>query len=296
LGEAKLAQMIGSQFGNVVIVVWREGVEALLIVGILNAWLRNNDASGIGRRYLWAGAATGLLLAIGFGTTIALSSTTIPVTSREIYEAIATLLAAGLIVHMVSWMRGQGRLLRDELEAALRQETSTASWWGVFTLAALAIAREGAETILFLLGALSASESASPAEPVLGGIAGVGLALATYALLQLGSWIVTWRLFFRVTEVMMLLLAASLLMSGVDTLSKLGLLPSTARLWDSSATLSDHGPIGALVAGLTGYRSQPTLLELGFYAAYWICVVLLLRKTTAPEQVVVAENRAEIQR
>ncbi|AVT75677.1 high affinity iron permease FTR1 [Rhodopseudomonas palustris] len=288
--------MIGSQFGNVVIVVWREGVEALLIVGILNAWLRNNDASGIGRRYLWSGAATGLLLAIGFGTTIALSSSTIPVTSREVYEAIATLLAAGLIVHMVTWMRGQGRLLRDELEAALRQETSTASWWGVFTLAALAIAREGAETILFLLGALSAVESTSPAEPILGGIVGVGLALATYALLQLGSRIATWRLFFRVTEVMMLLLAASLLISGVDTLSRLGMLPLTGRLWDSSSLLSDHGAVGALVAGLTGYRSQPNLLELGFYVVYWICVVLLLRKTAPPEQLVVAENRAEVQR
>ncbi|PZA10225.1 FTR1 family iron permease [Rhodopseudomonas palustris] len=288
--------MIGSQFGNVVIVVWREGVEALLIVGILNAWLRANDGSGIGRRYLWAGVATGLLIAIGFGTTIAWSSSSIPHASREVYEVIASLLAAGLIVHMVTWMRGQGSSLRDELEAALRQETGAASWWGMFTLAALAIAREGAETILFLLGTLAAAESVSPAEPVLGGIAGVTLALATYALLQLGSRVVTWRLFFRVTEVMMLLLAASLLISGVDTLSELGALPSAAPLWDSSAVLSDRGPVGALVAGLTGYRAQPTVLQLGCYLAYWICVVLLLRRAEEPEQAAVAEKRAEIQR
>ena len=288
--------MIGSQFGNVVIVVWREGVEALLIVGILNAWLRENDVSGVGLRYLWAGVAAGLLIAIGFATIIAMSSSSIPTTSREVYEAIASLLAAGLIVHMVTWMRSQGATLRDELEAVLRQEAGAASWWGVFTLAALAIAREGAETILFLLGTLAAAESASPAEPVLGGIAGVTLALATYALLQVGSRVITWRLFFRVTEVMMLLLAASLLISGVETLGELGMLPSTAPLWDSSAMLSEQGPFGALVAGLTGYRAQPTLLELGCYLAYWVCVVVLLRRAAAPDQAVAIENRTEAQR
>ncbi|MGX7743462.1 FTR1 family iron permease [Rhodopseudomonas parapalustris] len=284
--------MIGSQLGNVVIVVWREGVEALLIVGILNAWLRNNDISGRGRRYLWAGAATGLLIAAGFGVTIGLFSSSIPAGSRQIYAAVAALLAAGLIVHMVFSMREQARMLRVELESALREETMAASWWGVFTLSALAIAREGAETILFLLGTL-AVHPVAPAEPVLGAVAGLALAVATYAALHFGSVVITWRTFFRVTEVAMLLMAAALLVSGVDALSRVGMLPATGRLWDSSALLPDTGAVGALVAGLTGYRAHPTVLQLGVYLAYWLAVVVLLRKTAPADAVVAAKSRAE---
>ncbi|MFT4277455.1 MAG: FTR1 family protein [Rhodopseudomonas sp.] len=287
--------MIGSQFGNVVIVVWREGVEALLVVGILNAWLRNNDIAGRGRRYLWAGAVTGLLIAAGFGTTIALFSSSIPSGSRQIYAAIAALLAAGLIVHMVLWMRGQGRMLRVELESALREETVTESWWGMFTLAALAIAREGAETILFLLGTL-AVHPVEPAIPLLGAVAGLALAVATYAALQYGSVVITWRAFFRVTEVAMLLMAAALLISGVDALSRVGMLPEAGPLWDSSALLPDTGAVGALVAGLTGYRAHPTVLQLGVYFSYWLVVLLLLRKAVPREAVSLATSRAETQR
>jgi high-affinity iron transporter len=288
--------MIGAQFASVVVVVWREGVEALLIVGILNVWLRSNDVGGRGQRYLWAGAATGLLIAAGFGTTIALFGGSIPPGSRQIYGAVAALLAAGLMVHMVGWIRGQALTLRLELETALRQESMAASWWGMFTLAALAIAREGAESILFVLGALASVGQVSPAEPVLGAVVGLGLAVATYLALQAGSRVITWRRFFRVTEAMMLLMAAALLISGLDTLTRLGMLPATGRLWDSSAVLPDSGPVGALVAGLTSYRAQPTVLQLGVYLAYWAGIALLLHKTSPSQAMVVAENQSEVQR
>jgi len=53
------------QFGNVVFIVWRESIEALLVIGILQAWLgqQGGDASSRGRTYLWAGGATGLVAA-----------------------------------------------------------------------------------------------------------------------------------------------------------------------------------------------------------------------------------------
>ena len=50
-------------FSNVAFVVWRESVEALLIIGILSAWLAQNDVNRRGARYLWGGVAAGLLLA-----------------------------------------------------------------------------------------------------------------------------------------------------------------------------------------------------------------------------------------
>ena len=49
--------------GQIIFIMWRESVEALLVVGILYAWLsRTPDAAG-GKRWLWGGVALGLLLA-----------------------------------------------------------------------------------------------------------------------------------------------------------------------------------------------------------------------------------------
>ena len=57
--------------GQVVFIVWRESVEALLVVGILYAWLKNGDEQARhGLPYLWAGVATGILAAIGLGAAL----------------------------------------------------------------------------------------------------------------------------------------------------------------------------------------------------------------------------------
>jgi high-affinity iron transporter len=271
--------MIGSQLGNVVFVIWRESVEALLIIGILNTWLRHNDIGGRGRIFLWSGVAAGLLSAVAFGTAIALFSESIPENTQQTYQAIAVLVAAGLIVQMVVWMRRHGRTLRGDIETALEDASAKANWWGVFALAAIAVAREGAETVVFLFGTLAAMKATSLPGTAAAVAAGFALALATYYILQLGSRILTWRVFFRFTEIMLLLLAASLVVSGVDILGDLGILPESHRVRDSSAILPDSGAFGGLVGALTGYRARPDAIEILTYGLYWGAIFWVLRKT-----------------
>ena len=63
---------------------------------------------------------------------------------------------------------------------------------------------------------------------------------------KLGGKILSWRLFFRVTEILLLLLAGALLLTAADNLVALGLLPRlSGRLWDASACC----PTGAPSAG-----------------------------------------------
>jgi len=271
--------MMGSQLGNVVFVIWRESVEALLIIGILNTWLRHNDIGGRGRIFLWSGVIAGLLSAIAFGTTIALFSELIPESTQQTYQAIAVLIAAGLIVQMVIWMRRHGRTLKGEIETGLKDASARENWWGVFTLAAIAVAREGAETVVFLFGTLAAMKSSSLPGTLAAVAVGFAMALATYYILQLGSRVLTWRLFFRFTEIMLLLLAASLLVSGVDILGDLGILPASHRVWDSSAILPDSGAVGGLLGALTGYRARPDTIEILTYGIYWGAIYWLLQKT-----------------
>ncbi len=110
----------------------------------------------------------------------------------------------------------------------------------------------------------------SDQEIVAAAAAGFLLAVATYYLLQVSRRVLSWRVFFSITETMLLFLAASLRITATDNLIDLGMLPAlSGRLWDSSTILRDSGPVGGLIGSLTGYRARPNLLELLVYGAYW---------------------------
>ncbi len=272
------------QYGNVVFIVWRESIEALLVIGILQAWLgqQGSDAASRGRVYLWAGVATGLVAAALLGAAMIFFGDQLDDDRQQMFQTLLMVLAAGLIVQMVLWMRRHGRTLKRDLETALQRAADNANWWGVFTLAAVAVAREGCETVVFLAGTLSAARNGALAATSLAAVAGFGLAVATYGLLQVGSKILSWRLFFRVTEILLLLLAGALLLTAADNLVALGLLPRlSGRLWDASGLLSDGGALGGLLSSLTGWRARPDLTEIFVFLAYWGAMAwLLFRPTT----------------
>lgn len=267
------------QYGNVAFIVWRESIEALLVIGILQAWLgqQGGDASTRGRVFLWAGVATGLVAAALLGTAIILFGDQLDDDRQQLFQTGLMLLAAVLIVQMVVWMRRHGRTLKRDLETALQRAADESNWWGVFTLAAIAVAREGCETVVFLAGSLSAARQGALAATSLAALGGLGLAIGTYALLQLGSKVLSWRTFFRITEILLLLLAGALLLTAADNLVALGLLPRlSGRLWDASAILSDGGAFGGMVASLTGWRARPDLTQILVLAAYWGAISWLL--------------------
>lgn len=266
-------------YGNVVFVVWRESVEALLVVGILNAWLAANAAGAPrARLFLWGGVAAGLVVAALFGWALVALADTLSDTTQEAFRTAMVLVAAVLIVQMILWMRRHGRSLKRDLEGALGEAVAHENWWGVFTLAAIALAREGSETVVFLYGVLTAGSGDVRLTAAGAAVLGLIGALATYAALQIGARRLSWAVFFRATEVMLLLLACALLMTGIDGLIELDLLPKlTGRLWDTSAILPDGNALGGFLANLTGYRARPNLTELLAFLVYWGGVAILLR-------------------
>ena len=267
------------QFGNIAFIIWRESVEALLVIGILHAWLAQQPAAAArrGRGYLWTGVVAGLGVAVLLGAALLYFAESMSDDVQQIYGTAMVLLAAGLIVQMVFWMRAHGRTLKRDIETSLSSASADANWWRVFLLAALAVAREGSETVVFLSGTIEAARHGAFGAAILATLIGFALALLTYGALQMGSKIVSWRTFFRVTEIVLLLLAGALLMTGVDNLIGLDVLPSlSGRLWDTSTILPDGGAVGGLVSSLTGYRAKPNLTELLALLAYWLAMGWLL--------------------
>lgn len=268
--------------GQILFIVWRESVEALLVVGILYAWLKNGDDDARrGLPFLWAGVGVGLLMAVGLGAALVGFTEVLSGDAQDYFQTAMVLIACVLIVQMVLWMRRHGRTLKRDMEQSLQQSTRDSNWWGVAVLVALAIAREGSETVIFLYGLGFGQSGHVDGSQMLAVVIGLGLAFLTFYLLQLGGKVFSWRHFFRVTEVMLLFLGAGLFQTGVDKLIDKEILPlGISQVWDTSAILDDSGTFGSLVATLTGYRAHPALTNLVAYAVYWAVVWLLMKRAS----------------
>ncbi|WP_245546695.1 FTR1 family iron permease [Leeia oryzae] len=267
-------------------IVWRESVEAMLVIGILYAWLRANPDAKAGMRYLWGGVALGLGLAFTLGGAILVFEDFFAGEAQDYFQMGMVLVASALIVQMVLWMKKNGRHLKKQLESGMAANAENANWWGMLVLVALAVAREGSETVIFLYGLGLAQQGMDLVTFVLTAMTGFALALVTFWLLQAGSKIFSWKAFFRFSEALLLLLAASLLVTGVEKMQSFEWIPTIVdQVWDSSFILADDGRIGGLIAALTGYRAQPSLSLLIIYAAYWGLVYWLMNRPVTPAAV-----------
>src|SRR5206468_7627384 len=263
--------------GNALFIVWRESAEAMLVVGILYAWLKRRPDARIGLRYLWGGVAAGVGLALALAIVMLGVASVLSDEGLEYFQLAMMLIAAALIVQMVFWMRRHGRTFKKELEAGMQEKAAAANWWGMLAVVAIAVGRESAETVVFLYG-LSA-EQQGIARLLIVVPVGLGLALLTFWALQQGSRFLTWRTFFRVSEVLLLLLAGALLVSGLEKSIALGIVPPLVDpLWDSTRILDDSSRVGGLIAALTGYRARPAPLPPIVLLAYSIVVSISLRR------------------
>lgn len=255
-------------FAQTFFIVWRESIEALLVIGILHAWLRHNGTGRGAMAYLWGGVVAGLAAAVALSFMLMRFGAALPPEGQEWFQAALILTACALIVQMVFWMRRHGYALRRHLEEELSENLRKANLWGIFAIALIAVMREGAETVIFLQGAIAAAQG-TDSRIAFGIAAALFAAAATYALLQLGGRYLSWRLFFRVTEAMLLLLASALLVTGTGYLVSFGLLRYSEPLWDTSFLIDDMTRLGGIVADLTGYRAMPDAVTVGTWILYW---------------------------
>lgn len=261
--------------GNATFIVWRESVEALLVVGILYAWLSREAPRAV--RWLWLGCTAGVALAVVLATAMFSTAAWLQGEALELFQAGMQLVAAALIVHMLWWMRRHAGHLRATLESGARAALDAANHTGIAVLAMIAIAREGAETAVFLYGIAQDQSFGVPAL-LLSLAAGVGAALATVWLLDTGGRRVGWPIFFRISEIVLLCLGAALLVGGLEKLIGLEYLPpGIDPLWDSSRLLDDSAGPGNWLASLAGYRAQPAATLASAFALYWLLAIAGLR-------------------
>lgn len=263
--------------GNAFFVVWRESLEAFLIAGILYAWLRANDDTGRGKRALFAGLAAGVGLALALGWALVSVQDELTGTALEAFQIGTLIVASALISQMVLWMRKHGRQIKSRLHADLSSAAARSGFLGVAVVAALAIAREGAETVIFLYGM---SQEGGIGTMLIGAAVGIAAAALTAWLAARGLAKLNIALLLRLSSILLLVLASALLVSATDRMIGADWLPSLVDpVWDISGFVDDTTSSGKLLADMSGYRARPALTTLLVYAAYWATVAVAWRKT-----------------
>ncbi len=264
---------------NALIVVFRESLEAMLVIGVLLAWIaRQSDPTTL-RRGLWAGVVAGVGLAVVLGVITFAAQSQLEGNALEAFRVGMVLFAAGLIMQMVLWMRRHGRHMKRELEADASRVSGAV---GIATVAALAVAREGAETVVFLYG-MGLERDGGDLLALLGAAAaGLALAAATGWLVTRGARFLSYRVLFGASEILLLLIAGALLAAGIDRMIGLDWLPPLLDpVWDTSALLDDGSGAGRLLADFVGYRARPSASLLIAYAAFWAYTLWRLGRSTA---------------
>ena len=265
---------------NALIVVFRESLEAMLVIGVLLAWIARQPDPATLRRGLWVGVAAGFGLAIILGFATFAAQSQLEGNALEAFRVGMVLFAAGLIMQMVLWMRRHGRHMKRELEAHASRVSGTV---GIATVAALAVAREGAETVVFLYG-MGLERDGGDLLALLGAAAaGLALAAATGWLVTRGARFLSYRMLFGASEILLLLIAGALLTAGIDRMIGLDWLPPLLDpVWDTSGLLDDGSGPGRLLADFVGYRARPSASLLIAYASFWAYTLWRLGRNTAP--------------
>lgn len=257
---------------NAFFVMYRESFEAILIVGILYAYIKDQLHNKPALKYMWGGVVAGLVLSVLLGFAINFAQNEFQGMALEYFNMAIIFVAIILMTHMCLWMKQHARSLKGELQHGVSQSVSQSEYWSVATLACMAVGREGSETVLFLYGMATESIANGNIQP-----------LATAILLGLVASIITWfifnrglkffkqQVFFQITTILLFLTASSLTITLSQKLIELEILsPIKDNIWDTSFILDENSGIGGVFRSLTGYHSSPSLMTVIVYVIYWI--------------------------
>jgi high-affinity iron transporter len=217
------------------VITFREGIEAALVIGIMLAFVGKTGRIGLGR-WILGGTLAAVAFSAAVGIALGLSGIA---ADNPLVEGVLYLVAAVAVLSMVVWMWRNSRNVRGHVESRMRGIVDTGAsdrrvGLGLLALAFFMVAREGVETVLFVsAGALGGSGGPSL---VVGGLAGLGLAVLYGVLFARGSARIDLRLFFTMTSVVLALLSVKLIGGSVHEFEEAGLLhmsEAAARFFDA---------------------------------------------------------------
>jgi high-affinity iron transporter len=262
------------------IIVFREAMEAGLIVGIILAATEGVVGRG---RWLAGGVAAGVTGASLIAVFAAALSDLFEGAGQEIFTASILIFAVVMLTWHVVWMSTHAKQMAAEarqLGQAVRLGQRTLS--ALAAVVAVAVMREGAEVVLFLYGVVAATHTGLV--PLAGGgMSGLVLACLCSFLLYRGLVAIPLHRLFTVTNWLIALLAAGMAGQAAAVLHSADVVPGWGeQLWDTSAMLSDDSFVGRGLHALVGYSARPCGVQFAAWLATLAILVLLTRVARRP--------------
>ncbi|MCU1457617.1 MAG: hypothetical protein JWL73_1709 [Actinomycetia bacterium] len=252
----------------------REGIEASLIVGIVASFLVAQ-----GRRdalqWVWLGVGGALALCTAVAIGLRVAEDNLPQKEQEGLETVVGLLAVGLVTWMILWMRKNARTIKGDLESKAALAIAGGSVATLVVMAFLAVLREGFETAVFMLAAFQSSTNA--------GAAGTGAALGVLVAVGIGYGIYRGGVhldlakFFKVTAVVLVLIAAGLLATAAHTAHEAGWLNvGQTQVMDLTWLVRPGTVLAALLTGMLGIQPRPVVSEVIVWLLFAVPMVTLV--------------------
>lgn len=257
------------------IIVFRETLEAALIIGILAA-----ATTGLAGRNHWlaGGVVAGLIGAAVVALFTGQLADLAEGTGQDLFNAAVLGIAVAMLAWHNIWMARHGiELAKNAKSLGKEVRDGSRDLMALAVVIALAVLREGSETALFLYGLAASNESGLATTAgggviglMAGGLAGFGL----YA----GFVRVPARWFFGATSGLILLMAASMAAQMARFLSQSDVLPSLGTtFWDTSSILPNQNPLGAVLHSVMGYDATPSGIQVLFYFTAMGLILLGMR-------------------
>ncbi len=257
-----MSQMIQSM-----VMGFREGLEAFLLIAIILQYLGKTDQHHLKTKVVH-GAAVGLVISLLLGLLLNQLAASLGGvgTLTKVWESAASFVALALVTLFILWMIRHGSDMASHIKG---QVDSNLSAWGVFFISLVVIAREGTEIAIF---------SFAGKYPVSYVMAGIAAALLLTILIYRSLVKINISTLFKVTLAYLILQAGFLLgyaiHEGLSSLKGYELLASDSpifiRAYDASKTLLSHkdGFIGLPLHILFGWYSKPEWIQFLIQYAY----------------------------
>ena len=193
----------------------------------------------------------------------------LPQRQQEMLECVVAAVAVVMVSYMILWMRANSRGLKGELERVAGGALATGSAFALVAMAFLAVLREGLETAVFLLAAFQSSGSAALA--VVGAALGIAVAVVLGWLIYRGGVRLNLSKFFRITGVVLVLVAAGLVAKSLRAAYEAGWLTIGQQHPLDLTAIARPGSVQAsLLTGVLGITAQPALIEIVGYLLYLV--------------------------
>ncbi|BFI66679.1 ferrous iron permease EfeU [Yersinia pseudotuberculosis] len=256
------------------LIMFREGLEAALIVSLIASYLKRTQR-GQWMGAVWVGVVVAVVLCLAIGIFINETTGEFPQKQQELFEGIIAVVAVCILTYMVFWMRKVSKSVKVHLEGAIDNALNSGrgQGWALVAMVFFAVAREGLESVFFLLAAFQQDVGiGAPIGAILGLVCAILVGMAIYW----GGVKLHLAKFFKWTSLFILFVAAGLAAGAIRAFHEAGLWNHFQDIaFDLTDVLSTHSLLGTFLEGMFGYQEAPTVSEVSVYFIYLIPALIL---------------------